>query len=127
MANGKSTGSKKAKDQEWKFRGFHNITLSEEERSEYLQSGADRESQLLNSYVLLAERGWKCSFSFDGWRDAFCFSVTAKKTQTSFDGYCFTFYHRDPERAVGIGSWYIERVTNDEAIFVPADKKDLDW
>jgi len=123
-SNKKQGNSNKSK---FVFKGFHNVTLDERERNEFLESDASKNDDVLDAIVVLAEVGYKCSFSFDGWRDSYVFSATAKRTNTSMDGYCFTFYHRDATRAIAMGAWYLRRLSDNEALFVPVDKEDLDW
>lgn len=123
---GKSPG-RKAQSRKFEFKGFHNVTPTEEDISDFIAFGEGDSGDVEDRLVVLAEEGWKCSFSFDTWRDSYCFSATAKRVRDDLDGYCFTFYHRDSRRGILFGSWYLRRMIDGEQLFVPKEKDSYDW
>lgn len=127
MKNASKNKGSNSSAEKFKFKGFHNIVFTERDRNEFQQVDETGNVDVYDCMLVLAETGCKCSFSYDGWKDAMVFSVTCKRTGTHLDGYCLTFYHRDGEKAIRMGSWYLRRVLEDESLFIPADTTDLDW
>jgi len=127
MASSKGRKYADSKSKKFKFIGFHNVIPTDEEKIEFKESPSARNISVVDSLIVCAEQGCKTSFSFDTWRDAYVFSITAKTTGTGLDGYCLTFYHKEAETSILFGSWDLRRKLDSGETFIAPPSDALDW
>lgn len=127
MAKGRSAKQSNSESEKWKFKGFRNVVPTREEKDSYESYNEVGHVSIEDNLVVLSEAGWKVSFSFDAWKSAYCFSVTAKKVTRELNGWCFCFYHVDSGTAIGFGSWYIRTVVDGPGFTIEEEVSEFDW
>lgn len=118
------SGSRPAKS---KFKGFINVEFNAEDRDHFRRWSADREPDMVSSMVEKSEMGWKSSFAFDAWNDAYTFAITGKKTGTKYDGYCLVVRHRDVDRLMELADYLCHFIVVDETYPTEEEADNLDW
>lgn len=120
-------GRKRAQPAKFKFKGFINVEFNNDDREHFREWSAKREPDIVSSMVEKSETGWKSSFAFDSWNDAYTFALTGKKTGTKYDGFCLVVRHRDPDRLMALADYLCHFIVVDETYPTDEEADNLDW
>lgn len=109
------------------FKGFINVEFNDPEKEDFRNWMKGKAVDMISSMIEKSEEGWKCSFGYDAWNDAYTFALTGKKTGTRYDGYCLMVRHRDDGMLQLLAHYLCHHIVVDETEPLPDVQNDLDW
>ncbi len=109
------------------FKGFINVEFNDPEKEMFRVWMEGKEVDMVSSMIEKSEEGWKCSFGYDRWNDAYTFALTGKKTETVYNGYCLMVRHRDVDMLMMLAHYLCHFIVVDETEALPDSSDELDW
>ena len=109
------------------FKGFVNLDFTPTQK-DALESRLISESWDGGDCIqVLLEEGYKLGFAYDDYHGTNQVSLTCKDLGSPYAGYCFTFKHNDPIRAILICRWFYDSFLKNEEYRVESNGNKFDW